>query len=156
MKNSNLEMTTKIKRMIAQCESIENLNEIAKAAQAQTAELRKRAAEEIAHAKEQAWEDVRKSKPKQVAMTLKGGSASILVGEGSGTTHPRQISMAAGEVLRVHAVQPRAKRLWLKNDSGNAVYLMTPDLLAKLVVRVYPDELTANIALVQYKKMNGG
>lgn len=139
-----------IKESIGRCRSQEVLLEIVKACRARQDELRKRAQEQLAHAVEQAWLSVRKSKPGHVAVVFNGAETVMgVVGAGQRRAQGKQVQLATGTLLRVHAIQPRAKRAWLLNESSGEHYAMTPRELGLLEVRAFRDELTAQVALVQ-------
>lgn len=139
-----------IKEAIGRCRSQEVLREIVESCLARQNELRKRAQEALAHAVEQAWLSVRKSKPGHVAVAFNG--AEVVMGvavAGQRRALDKRVQLAAGTLLRVHAIQPRAKRVWLLNESSGEHYAMTPRELGLFEVRVFGDELTAQVALVQ-------
>ncbi len=139
-----------IKEAIGRCRSPEALREIVEACRARQDELRKRAQEQLAHAIEQAWLSVRGSKPGHVAVVFNGAEINMgVAGAGQRRAQNRRVHLAAGTILLVHAVQPRAKRAWLRNDSSGEHYAMTPRELGLLEVRAFRDELTAQVALVQ-------
>lgn len=130
-----------IKDAIGRFRSPEALREIVEAC---------RARRQLAHAVEQAWLSVRGSKPGQVADVFNGAEVEIgVAGAGQRRAQGKRVHLAAGTILLVHAVQPRAKRAWLRNDSSGENYAMTPRELGLLEIRAFRDELTAQVALVQ-------
>ncbi len=140
--------TTKIKRMISLCESREDLKEIIVAARQQAVRLDK--LETIA--REEAWHSVSKATKGQVAMVMDGGLIQVEVAEpGQKRAQRKAVNIPAGTPLLVRSVQPRAKRLWLDGDQGH-VYSMTPVSIERINVKIYPDEMTAHIALSQHLK----
>lgn len=146
-----------IKEAIGRCRAPEALREIVEACRAQEGELRKCAREQMAHATEQAWLSVRGSKPDHVAVVFNGAEIYMgVAGAGQRRAQNRRVHLAAGTILLVHAVQPRAKRAWLRNESSGEVYAMTPRELGLLEVRTFPDEFTAQVALVQRGLTAGG
>ena len=61
----------------------------------------------------------------------------------------KSVEIAAGALLRVTCVQPRAKRVWLRDEVSGTAYGMAPSDLGSLEVAFYPDELSAHVALVR-------
>lgn len=140
----------KLKRLVTQCESREDLKEVIRAAQDRANQLRK---QDIDRARDHAWSAICKAETGQVAIVLQGADVQLLVGKPGGRTlNWRTTNIPTGEVFRVWAVHPRAKRLWLKNDVGDKLYCLTPDLLTKIALGLYRDEMTAHIGLNQHLK----
>jgi hypothetical protein len=140
----------RIKQMIGRCQSREELREVIKAANDRETELRKREQEQAAHAQEQAWLSAKKAKAGQVAVIFHGTEAApIVVAPGKRRGDYKRTSFSTGTLLRVHCVQPRAKRAWFRNESSGEGYCMTPREIGMLGIRFFPDELTAHVALAQ-------
>lgn len=146
-----------IKEAIGRCRSQAALREIVEACRARQGELRKREQEELAHAIEQAWLSVRKSQSGHVAVVFSGAEIAMgVVDAGKRRSQGKRVRLAAGTILRVHAVQPRAKRAWLRNESSGEHYAMTPRELGLLEIRAFRDDLTAHVALAQRGLSTGG
>lgn len=142
--------TMELRRAINRCRSQETLREIADLCRARQDELRKQKREEAAYAVEQAWESVRAAKAGYVAVLFSGGDIELPAVEAlRSRARPKRVALPAGTTLLVHAVQPRAKRVWLRNVSSGECYGMTPRELGLLKVCSFKDELTAHVALVQ-------
>lgn len=135
----------RIKRTINQCQSPEDLKEIIRAAQERMAELRK---QEIERTQKIVWDALSKAKEGHVAVVFNGTEITMEVSEnGARLTRLKRCTFLPGMVLHVHALQPRAKRLWLRNSAGDKIYRMEARELGTLDIRVFPDELTAHVAI---------
>lgn len=148
--------TKQIKEAIGRCRSRTALKEIVAACQRRDDELRKRELEQLAHASEKAWLSAKGSKSGHVAVAFKAAEVSIYVVEaGKRQSYLKRVCFAAGADLQVRTVQPRAKRVWLENKSSSELYAMTPRELGLLEIAVFPDELTAHVALAQRGLLHG-
>lgn len=134
--------TSKIKRMIGQCESTDDLAAIIEAAQARISLVRNR---EKQQAEDSAWAAVKSAKEGYVLVFGKNVSESLYVSEGKAKTVIRRVEIRAGTAMVIVAVQPRAKRIWVKKE--NSVYGLTIQKLARCGAKVYRDELHAQVAM---------
>lgn len=138
----------RVKRTIAQCPSIEGLKEIILAAQERVIELRKQEAE---RAHQLAWDAISKAKEGYFAVVFRGAEITLAVAEnGARATQNKVSRFLPGMLLHVHSVRLRAKRLWLRNDAGDRLYGMDARDLGALNIRVFPDELTAHVAMAEH------
>lgn len=141
----------KIKRMIGECNSREDLDTIVRLARAQQVELRKANSERAAAM----WESAAKARKGQTAIVLSGSREAILIcaAEGkSNTAHLKRRVLQPGTMLNIQAVQPRKRCLWAKDSEIGLVYAFTPEIIASLDVRVFPDELTAQVAYAKTRE----
>lgn len=138
----------KIARFVGGLSSIEELEFLVKAARERMHQIRLEANERAAAAQEAKWSAVRRAKKGHYAVVHAAVEpVRILVAPPGKTIAMWQAAtMRQGLVLTVAAVQPRAKRVWLANQDSGETYCMTPRELSVLDVRIYPDEMTAQIA----------
>lgn len=142
--------TKEIKEAIGRCRSRTSLNDIVAACRARDEELRKREHEQLACAIEKSWLSAKGSKAGHVAVAFKAAEVLIYVAEaGKRQTILKPVSLAAGAMLQVRSVQPRAKRVWFLNETTGESYGMEPPDLGRLEIAVFPDELTAHVAMAQ-------
>lgn len=138
----------RMQRAIAASGSIDDLRAMIKAARAREADLLKDASEKRACEQEITWAAARKTKSGHFAAAFRENEFQVAaVPPGGRQSKPVQKRFAAGTVLTVHSVQPRAKRIWLTAQAGGEIYAMTPRELALLDIRFFPDELTLHVAL---------
>jgi hypothetical protein len=113
--------TTKVKRIIGQCDDVKELNSIIAHAKRRADDLYKRAAAQQAA---EAWERVK---------LLTHGTTLYCCASGTFVGGPLQ----RGDSMTVHCIQPRKKRLWVKLTSGE-MYGLGPRFIARYDLRTEP------------------
>ncbi len=140
----------KIKRFVGALSSLDEVSLLLEAARERKRQVVMEAHERAVAEKEKAWEAVRRSQRGHHAVVYRAAAPMrILVAPlGKRVSQWQLVELQRGLVLSVTAVQPRAKRIWLKHPDSGETYCLTPHELSALDIRVYLDEMTAQIAAV--------
>lgn len=152
----------KIKRDLSRC-TVSELQELRRYATERIAVLKK---QNRVASHEQAWEAVGKhAKPGMYLLMVRGFSGRMSVWrkgisrvrvsrDGRKTTviaSTDHVALSGGTVMKVDGVQPRKRVLWLESVTGD-IYAFKPPELAEIGpvnIRLFPDELRANVAKVK-------
>lgn len=143
----------KIQRLLEGLSSSADIDYLLDAVRKRKRQIVLEARERVAAAREQAWDAVRLAKPGHYAATHRAAeSVQIWVAPPKTKKARRQsVDLPRGALFTITAVQPRLKRIWLQRLDGGETYGLTPHELSLFGVRVYHDEMTAQIAAVGHQ-----